>query len=52
MGHKRKDTISQKPVEWGKHLKPYEKNQVARSERRAARRWIKQEVTTADMMGM
>ena len=43
MGHKRKDTICQKPVEWGKHLKPYEKNQVARRERRAAKEFINAE---------
>jgi hypothetical protein len=40
MAHKRKDTISQKPVEWAKHLRPFGKRQVSKSERRAARRMM------------
>ena len=40
MAHKRKDTISQKKVEWAKHLRSYEKRLVKRDERRAAKRMI------------
>ena len=40
MAHKRKDTLSQKKVEWAKHLRPFGKREVAKSERRAARRMI------------
>lgn len=43
MAHKRKDTISDKKLEWAKHLRPFEKKLVSKSERRAAKELIKKE---------
>ena len=43
MAHKRKDTLT-KPPEWWKHLRPFNKRKVAKSERRAARRQINAEL--------
>ncbi len=48
MAHKRKDTISQKPVEWAKHLRRWEKQQVTKSERRAAKAHIHKETVVDD----
>ena len=39
MAHTRKDTLVP-PPEWWKHLRPFNKGRVARSERRAARELI------------
>jgi hypothetical protein len=43
MAHKRKDTISQKKVEYAKHLRPFEKRVVAKAERRAAIDFIRKQ---------
>ena len=48
MAHKRKDTISQKKVEWAKHLRPFEKRIVSKSERRAAKNLIEKEKIIVD----
>jgi hypothetical protein len=42
MAHKRKDTLT-KPREWAKHLRPYTKRRVAKSERKAAQHLIRTE---------
>jgi len=42
MAHVRKDTLVA-PPEWWKHLRPYNKRKVAKSERLAAKREIQQE---------
>ena len=39
MGHKRKDTLT-KPVEWWKHLRPFNKRRVSKRERVAAEKEI------------
>jgi hypothetical protein len=44
MAHKRKDTISQKKVEYAKHLRPFEKRMVVKSERRAVKTHIRDTV--------
>jgi len=43
MAHKRKDTISPKKLEYARHLRPFEKRQVAKDERRAAINFIRQQ---------
>ena len=47
MAHKRKDTLVESP-EWWDHLRPFNKRKVAKGERRAARRQIKQMVREMD----
>lgn len=41
MSHKRKDTLVAAP-EWWRHLQPYNKRRVAKKERRAASRAIRE----------
>ena len=40
MAHKRKDTLAGAP-KWWRHLRPYNKRRVAKKERRAASRIIR-----------
>ena len=41
MAHKRKDTVGQHKVEWARHLRPWQKRQEAKAERRAAKTIIR-----------
>jgi hypothetical protein len=43
MAHTRKDTLTS-PPEWWKHLRPFNKRKVAKSERRAAAKEINAEL--------
>lgn len=43
MSHKRKDTLVA-PVEWAKHLRPYNKRVQAKKERRASKKEIKEDM--------
>lgn len=47
MAHTRKDTLVESP-EWWDHLRPFGKRQVAKSERRAAKNLIRQEINDPD----
>jgi len=43
MAHTRKDTLTA-PPEWWKHLRPFNKRKVAKAERKAAKKEIKEEI--------
>jgi len=43
MAHKRKDTLTA-PPDWWKHLRPFNKRKVAKSERRASKKEIEKDL--------
>ena len=47
MAHTRKDTLTS-PPEWWKHLRPFNKRKVAKRERKAAMKQIREEDSLCD----